>query len=124
MISLINDYDFLNTLSDYKVTKNAFNEVYAYILNDEVLGFIDYSVIYERAEINYIFVKEKYRHQGIASKLMQFMLDKIDVGSITLEVSVENIYAIKLYEKYGFKKVFIRDGYYNGIDGILMLKSR
>ena len=29
----------------------------------------------------------------------------------------------ELYEKYGFEKVGIRKGYYNGIDGILMFRK-
>ena len=42
---------------------------------------------------------------------------------ITLEVNKENIPAIKLYRKLGFKDVAIRKGYYNGVDGILMERT-
>ena len=43
--------------------------------------------------------------------------------NITLEVKQTNASAIHLYEKNGFKKVAIRKGYYNGIDGILMERT-
>ena len=35
---------------------------------------------------------------------------------------IDNVKAINLYKKYGFKQVAIRKKYYNGIDGILMEK--
>ena len=41
----------------------------------------------------------------------------------TLEVKINNYIAINLYQKYGYKKVAIRKGYYNGVDGILMERS-
>ena len=41
-------------------------------------------------------------------------------GAATLEVRVDNLIAISLYEKFGFEKVSIRKGYYDGVDGLLM----
>jgi ribosomal protein S18 acetylase RimI-like enzyme len=43
-----------------------------------------------------------------------------NITNITLEVNVENKYAIKLYEKYNFQIVAKREKYYNGVDGYLM----
>jgi ribosomal protein S18 acetylase RimI-like enzyme len=43
-----------------------------------------------------------------------------NIENITLEVNINNEYAIRLYEKYKFKKVAIRKAYYNGTDGYLM----
>ena len=48
------------------------------------------------------------------------ILENILKKDVTLEVRIDNIPAIKLYEKCGFKKIAIRQNYYNGIDGILM----
>ena len=124
MITSTNDYSYLNTLSDYVITDNAFNHVLIYNDDDKILGFLDYSVMYERAEINYIFVLKEYRSKGIASKLLEYMLDNNDFNEISLEVNVNNKKAIKLYQKYGFREVNIRKGYYDGIDGVLMYRSR
>lgn len=85
----------------------------------DVLGYIYYSDIYDRAEINQIEVKKNDRNNGIGSKLMQELIKSVDKG-ITLEVNENNISAIKLYKKFDFKEKAIRKGYYNGIDGILM----
>ncbi len=86
---------------------------------EEIIGYIYYSDIYERAEINQIEIVENYRHQQKGTKLLQSFLQFLK-KDVTLEVRIDNIPAIKLYEKCGFKKIAIRQNYYNGIDGILM----
>ena len=117
MIKEIKDIDYINYLSDYKVSINAFTKLLVYI-DKEIVAFLDYSKMYDRMEINYIFVKDNYRNQGIAYKLIKSIMN--DYKSITLEVSVDNTYAIKLYESLGFKVIGIREKYYNGIDAYLM----
>ncbi len=105
---------------------DPFKKVFVYELDSNVVGFIDYSIIYERVELNYIYVNEGYRNKKIASKLMNWMIDDaISSGceNITLEVSISNLKAINLYEKNGFIKQAIRPNYYQASDGILMMKK-
>ena len=93
-----------------------------YIENDTVIGYLSYSIMYEKAEINNIYVSEEYRSQGIGSKLLNYLVKKCKIcENITLEVRKDNINAICLYKKYGFKEVAIREKYYHGVDGILMM---
>lgn len=110
-------------LSKDLVLENFKNNPFAKYLvlkeNNEIIGYIYYSDIYERAEINQIEIIEKYRHQQKGTKLLKYFLDFIN-KDVTLEVKVDNISALRLYEKCGFAKKAIRKGYYNGIDGILM----
>lgn len=124
MIKEYNDIEYLNTLSSYNITLNPFNKILVYIEDNEILGFIDYSKMYENMEINYIYVIEQYRNKGIASKLLEYIIDNNDFLNITLEVNINNINAIKLYEKYNFKTVSIRKGYYNGVDAYLMERRK
>lgn len=124
MIKEYNNIKYLNTLSSYNITLNAFNKILVYIKDNIIIGFIDYSKMYENMEINYIFVKEKYRNKGIASKLLKYIIDNNDFLSITLEVNINNKSAIKLYNKFNFKTVSIRKNYYNGIDAYLMERSK
>ncbi len=103
--------------------QNIFSKYFIYMEKSNIIGFINYYDMYERFELSYIEVKEEYRNQKIGSKLIEHLIEiaqSKDVDNITLEVNINNIYAIKLYEKYGFKKVAIRKGYYDGIDGYLM----
>lgn len=120
MLQEVNDITYLNSLSEYKVSFNAFNKVLGYYLNNTLVGFLDYSIMYQRIEINYLFVVEKYRRQNIASKLLSFIINNYEYDNITLEVKVDNEKAINLYKKHGFKIINTRPNYYNGVDGYLM----
>ena len=119
MLKEVNDLDLVNDLSDYKVSFNEFDKVLGFFIDDTIVGFLDYSVIYDRMEINYIYVLEKHRKKGIGYQLLKYVIDNYSYD-ITLEVNVNNIAAINLYKKLDFKIVAIREKYYNGIDGYLM----
>lgn len=91
------------------------------VLKEEniVIGYIYYSDIYERAEINQFEIETFHRNCGKGQKLLKKLIEVVD-KSITLEVRKDNISAIKVYEKLGFKRKAIRKNYYDGVDGILM----
>jgi len=116
--SFINKEELINDLSN-----NPFGHYMILKENNEVIGFIYYSDIYDRAEINQIEINFIHRNCGKGSKLLEKMISLVD-KNITLEVKKDNIPAIKLYKKYGFEEVAIRAGYYNGIDGILMERKK
>jgi ribosomal-protein-alanine N-acetyltransferase len=84
---------------------------------------VNYYDLIDRFELCYIEVSKEYRNKKIGSKLVEELIrigQNKNIINITLEVSVDNQVAIKLYEKYDFKIVATRKGYYNGIDGYLM----
>jgi len=120
------DLDFINSLTnEYQVSlgTNPYNKSFCLVVNNEIIGYIEYAVIYDKVELNFIYIVEKYRKKGYAQSLLDYMFSSIkDVSDITLEVNINNISAIKLYEKNGFKVVSKRENYYNGVDGYLMLK--
>ena len=97
---------------------NPFGYYLLEIENDKIIGFLYYSDIYERAEINQIEVNKIHRNCGKGNFLLNYMINLLK-KNITLEVKEDNYSAIKLYEKNKFEKKAIRKGYYNGIDGIL-----
>lgn len=108
------------------IKNNQFTNYLTYLINGEPVAFINYYIMYERAEIININVLEEYQNQKIASKLLEYMVNECishNVKSITLEVKETNIKAIHLYEKFDFSKVAVRRKYYQGIDGILMEKE-
>ncbi len=105
---------------------NPFTRYLVYIINNKVIGFIHYDTIYDRAELCHIEILTEYYKQGFASKLIEYMINDCtnkNILNITLEVRIDNHKAINLYEKYNFKRVAIRKGYYEGIDAILMEKE-
>ena len=90
---------------------------------NEIIGYVYYSDIYERAEINQIEINFIHRNCGKGSILLEKLISLVD-KDITLEVKKDNIQAIKLYKKFGFEEKAIRPGYYNGVDGILMERKK
>lgn len=125
-----NDFDFINKhlkeQFNTSYTDAPFSRCYVYKENSIILGFILYSLIYDRIELNYIYVDISYRKKGVASKLMQKMIeDGINekVINITLEVNQNNKYAIKLYEKYNFTIGAIREKYYQNDNAYLMIRE-
>ena len=117
------DEEFIKkiTIQD-DLKNNPFGHYLLEIDNNKIIGYLYYSDIYERAEINQIEVEVSHRKCGKASNLLKNMIDTME-KSITLEVKIDNIPAINLYKKFGFEEKAIRKGYYQGIDGILMEKK-
>ena len=99
---------FINSFfPQYKITDDPFEKYLGYFDNG-LLGVVIYSVIYERAEINFICVKKEYRNKKIGSVLMQNTVEKTKLANcknISLEVRKDNISAINLYKKFGFVEV-------------------
>lgn len=101
---------------------NPYNKSLIFIEDDIIKGILNYDLIYDRIEINYIVVIEKYRNLKIASKLLDYLIKNNNVLNITLEVNENNIAAINLYKKFGFKNVVIREKYYNNENAIMMIR--
>ena len=128
VLELNKDYynDFSNTFNidiNNDLLNNPFSKYIIYIDNDKILGYLNYHLIYDRIEIANFLVLEKYRKQGIGEALLDYLINNNrDIVNITLEVKEDNLPAINLYLKKGFKKIAKRKGYYQGVDGILMEK--
>lgn len=108
---------------NYEPMNNKFAHNFVYAVDNKIVGFVIYTLIYENLEIVDIFIDKENRRKNIGTKL----LEKVFIGNenkkITLEVNINNIGAIEFYKKLGFEKVAIRKGYYNGVDGYLMMKK-
>lgn len=105
---------------------NPYTQVYIDVEDGQIVGLIHINAIYDRYEINNLFVLEDFRSKGIASKLMEKVIEEGQnkkIQNITLEVRIDNCRAISLYKKYGFVAKSVRKSYYNGIDGVLMEKE-
>lgn len=102
---------------------SVFQKFLIYKKNNENIGFLDYSLIYDRLEINYIFVNENYRECNIASLLVDYMIEKSECKSISLEVNENNAKAINFYKKNKFLEFARRKNYYNNADALLMIRE-
>ncbi len=105
---------------------NPFARKFEYIVDNQSIGYLEYSLIYDRIEIDNIKVDEEYQKQGIGTKLLAHLISlaiEYHVQNITLEVRVSNEVARHLYKKMGFREVALRKYYYGNEDGILMEKN-
>lgn len=98
---------------------NPFGAYLLYQKDQKIVGYLYYSKIYDRIEVNEIEVLKIYRRQNIASSMLDYLLINIS-KDITLEVRESNYPAINLYKKFGFTKLAIRKNYYKNEDALLM----
>jgi len=105
------------------------NELAKYfsVFNDQgdLIAYCGSWHILEEAHVTNIAVSPKYQRKHIGEALLKTIIDecyKEMVKFITLEVRVGNSPAIALYEKYGFKSLGTRKGYYqdNNEDALIM----
>ena len=128
MLKILENFDADKLPKSFCVKKydNPFYQILVLKKSDEIIGYLSYFVIYERLEIEYIYILEQHRRSGYANTLLKKLIE-IAISNkcinITLEVDVNNIGAINLYKKNGFEIVSIREKYYGENDGYLMIKE-
>lgn len=115
----LNDSFFSKKWVEKELSSNPYAKFLILIENKEIIGYLYYSDIYERTEINQFEIKNIHRNCGKGNLLLTEFLKTVK-KDVTLEVREDNLAAIKLYKKHGFLKKAIRKNYYKEKDGILM----
>jgi ribosomal-protein-alanine N-acetyltransferase len=112
---------------EYEIKENSFSKLLLIVNEDELVGYIDYWIIFDQATINKICIKDEYRRQGLAQQLLDICFKEVKENEcmvITLEVRTSNEKAIKLYQKNGFDIVLTKPQYYSdGEDAYYMVKG-
>jgi len=81
----------------------------------EIIGYLCAYHIFEELQLASVAVKETFRRQGIARRLIAEMIrqgGEQGAKEIWLDVRESNAAARRLYEKLGFKEVYRRKNYY------------
>ena len=81
----------------------------------KIVGICGVTNIVGEGNINNVAVSADYRGQGIATKLMERLIEegyKMGIAEFTLEVRVSNAAAIHVYEGCGFVSEGVRPGFY------------
>lgn len=113
------------SLNERTLFENPFIH-YIVLEEEETIGFLSYTHIYERCELEYIYVKDEYQNNGYAQILMDAFIEqaiKNKIESITLEVGVNNKKALSLYKKYKFEIISTREKYYGEENAYLLFRK-
>lgn len=87
------------------------------------VGYIGYYKIFDEGHITNVAVEPKFQRQKIAFRLIETLIQSATndkINRLTLEVSVKNERAIKIYESFGFRCEGRRPKYYEGVDDALI----
>lgn len=102
------------------------NAHYIVMLHEgRIIGYAGMWLIIDEAHITNVAIREKYRGMKLGRKLLRHLIDSallMGAERMTLEVRVSNRNAQSLYERFGFRPVGIRKGYYsdNQEDALIM----
>lgn len=125
--NLQNDFDDFWSYNVLKEEIESNNSKYIVAkIDNEVIGFAGIKIIMDEADIMNIVTKKSFRNQGIGTLLLENLISishELNLSSISLEVNEENLPAIHLYEKLGFKNLGIRKNYYQDKNAIIMTKK-
>lgn len=83
--------------------------------NELVVGFVGVWLLIDEAHIVTIAVRDGHRRRGVGELLLIAAIETARLAGlevVTLECRVSNAGALRLYEKYGFRRVDIRPRYY------------
>lgn len=96
------------------IKKNTSRYIKAF-QGEHYVGFIGMRLLDDEAHVTNIAVLPSFQNQGLGMLLLkegeQFAIEK-GVTKISLEVKTSNRQGVRLYEKYGFQAVGIKEGYY------------
>lgn len=108
-----------------ELSNNLAHYYSAFDLEGNLLGYAGSWLVIDEAHITTIAVKRELQRKKIGEALLNKIISdcyKNEIKYITLEVRASNSAAIGLYEKYGFKSLGTRKGYYqnNNEDALIM----
>jgi ribosomal-protein-alanine N-acetyltransferase len=101
--------------------QKSFHYGYALCDDSDIYAFVLVSKIMDEAEILTLATDIKARGKGYASKLMQHLTETLyDQGckKLLLEVAIDNIAALRLYNRLGFETIGLRKNYYKRPNGL------
>lgn len=94
--------------------------------NGALIGYASAKTVLDECEFGNIAVAKDMRRRGVARAIMTELLTELKRNGgakVFLEVRSDNAAAISLYERFGFERVRVRSGYYNGKDATVMIKN-
>ncbi len=85
------------------------------ITRERIVGYVIARLVLDEGHLLDLAVHPSYRNMGIARLLLEDIVRGLKINkcrAFFLEVRASNTYALKLYEKFGFKLIGTRKNYY------------
>ena len=111
----------------YELEENEFS--YLFVLENEgvIIGYYGFWVMFENVDITKVSIRKEFQGMKLSHVLMSDCVNRVNklgCEKINLEVRVDNVKAINLYRKHGFKDVIVRKDYYGkGEDALILCKE-
>ena len=116
--------NFINLFNLEDILSSDYNYLFGYYEDNKLVGFIHITKSFEIVDIVNVVVDNLYRRKGIGTKLIDYVVNYFsDVSSFMLEVNVNNVAAIKLYEVNNFVVIHKREKYYGNDDALIMKRD-
>ena len=121
-LEFVNNFDKVYDIKSYLE-----NEKYIILVNEDNFFINAFLIVFQNIdyyELEMIVVTKDYRNKGISKSLLNYFFNNyLKKGDkVLLEVAINNKYALKLYNNFGFYNINIRKKYYNGTDAYVMEK--
>lgn len=104
----MSEKDFQNSI----LSKN--HKLFVAVLEGKIVGFVMVEIT-DEINIENVVVEKSYRNYGIGTKLLEFVMEfakSLNIHTLSLEVSENNLTAFLLYKKFGFDLRRVRKNYY------------
>ena len=107
--------DFYSLSNCEQELLNTNKHYFVAVENEKIVGYAGILTIVDQAELLRIAVNKEHRKTGIASKIIEFLLNYLknnNISQLFLEVNENNLNAISLYKKFNFEISYTRKDYY------------
>ena len=107
---------------DNSINNSPYLESYVILDNSNVIGYTmlakSFSTEFGKECIWFedLYLKESYRNKGIIPCFINFIKQKYSDKLLRLEAEEENLHAIHVYKKAGFKELPYKEYYFNSSD--------
>ena len=109
-----------------ELRENEIAHSFVFELDKKIIGYAVCWYYFEELHIGNFAIHPDFQGKGLGTILFERIFNTFNDYKVAyLEVRKNNLAAIKLYNKFGFKETYSRKGYYsNGEDAIVMVKHR
>jgi len=84
---------------------NSTNQFFGFYIQDEIAGITEIKKDPSQIHIQSLVVHPDFFRRGVGQGLMNFVLSHFESSRFMVETGVDNLPAIALYEKVGFREV-------------------